>query len=154
MKNRTLINAAFIIVGLLLVVTLTRKGCNSDTKTIESHVAEEDHTGHIHDNEPHSEPTFDPSELDAEVDLAIRNITEGKEKGDMSMVMNEGIFRLRGVLQKDSNNTKALYHMGLLSIESGQLEKAANRFEKLILLQPENQEFKNILENVRAQMNK
>jgi predicted Zn-dependent protease len=44
--------------------------------------------------------------------------------------------------------------LALLSLESGQLEKAEKRFEKLILLHPENQEYKTMLSDLREKLAK
>jgi len=67
----------------------------------------------------------------------------------MSLVMNQGIMKLRAVIDRDSNNIAAIYQLGIMSIESGQTEKAVKRFEKLLLLQPENQEYKKILADLK-----
>lgn len=45
------------------------------------------------------------------------------------------------VVREDSTNILANYTLGMLAIESGQLDKALNRFEKLISLQPSNAEY-------------
>lgn len=45
------------------------------------------------------------------------------------------------VVREDSANVLANYTLGMLAIESGQLDKALNRFEKLISLQPSNAEY-------------
>lgn len=42
----------------------------------------------------------------------------------------EGIFLLREILQEDPTNKAALYQMGILSIQSGQYDKAASRLEQ------------------------
>lgn len=48
----------------------------------------------------------------------------------------EGIFMLRGILEEDPNNVKAIFAMGMLSVKSGQYQKAVARFEKLLELEP------------------
>ena len=53
------------------------------------------------------------------------------------------------MIDRDSNNIAAIYQLGIMSIESGQTEKAVKRFEKLLLLQPENQEYKKILADLK-----
>lgn len=50
----------------------------------------------------------------------------------------QAALTLREVLDKDPNNEQALLNMGLLSIQSGQFEKAVTRFNKLISINPEN----------------
>lgn len=130
-------------------------GCNSDHKVVDGH----DHSDH-EEIEPQRPMAVVDSELDSDadlsevVDLALENISKGKESGDMALVMNEGIMKLLAVSRADTNNEKAIYHLGLFSIESGQLEKAEKRFEKLILLQPENQEYINTLAEIRQSLGK
>lgn len=47
-----------------------------------------------------------------------------------------GIQMLREILAKDENNELAIFNLGLLSLQSGQHKKAAERFEKLASLNP------------------
>ncbi|MCU0318598.1 MAG: tetratricopeptide repeat protein [Flavobacteriales bacterium] len=42
-----------------------------------------------------------------------------------------GIMMLREVLEEDPNNAEAHWHLGLFSIQSGQYEKALDRFRKV-----------------------
>ena len=50
----------------------------------------------------------------------------------------QAALTLREVLEKDPNNEQALLNMGLLSIQSGQHDKAITRFSKLLSLNLEN----------------
>lgn len=59
--------------------------------------------------------------------LAISFVQEGKEP-------MKGIMLLREVLEKDSNNLKAHFYLGLFSMQSGQWEKARLRFLKVLEL--------------------
>jgi len=43
----------------------------------------------------------------------------------------KGIMMLREVLQEDPDNAEAHWHLGLFSIQSGQYEKALERFKKV-----------------------
>ena len=52
----------------------------------------------------------------------------------------QGITMLREVLEEDPNNELAIYNLGMLSISSGQLEKAIERFELLKQLDPDKPE--------------
>jgi len=90
-------------------------------------------------------------DIESTIDIALENIKKGKETGDMGLVMNEGILKLRAVNESSPYNLRAIYHLGMLSIESGQLEKAKKRFEKLVSLQPENEEYLKILNQIRSQ---
>ncbi|PIB37160.1 hypothetical protein BFP72_17975 [Reichenbachiella sp. 5M10] len=62
----------------------------------------------------------------------------------MTMVVSDnpmqGITVLRGILEEYPENITALYSLGLLSIQSGQYEKAIGRFEKLMTIDPTNQQ--------------
>ena len=46
----------------------------------------------------------------------------------------QGIMMLRGILEENPENETALYNLGLLSMQSGQYEKAVERFEKLMTI--------------------
>jgi len=148
-----------VVLGVALTFSLTWVGCNSSTKKQENHAHSDTHS-------PESETTpkrpisVSDAVLPADADLnevvetALLNIAKGRETGDMGLVMNKGIMKLRAVNERDSNNEKAIYHLGLLSLESGQIEKAEKRFEKLVLLQPENQEYLKALSDIRNKLGK
>jgi cytochrome c-type biogenesis protein CcmH/NrfG len=48
----------------------------------------------------------------------------------------QGIMMLREVLATDPNNELALFNMGMLSIQSGQNERALERLDKLVKINP------------------
>ena len=48
-----------------------------------------------------------------------------------------GIMMLREILEEDPNNVEAHWHLGLFSVQSGQYEKALERFKKVIELEPD-----------------
>jgi Flp pilus assembly protein TadD len=50
----------------------------------------------------------------------------------------QGIALLREVLEEDPDNEQATFNLGILSIQSGQYDRAVERFEKLATLYPEN----------------
>lgn len=50
----------------------------------------------------------------------------------------EGIGILKGVLKEDPKNETATYQLGILSLQSGQNAKAADRFKELIDINPKN----------------
>jgi tetratricopeptide (TPR) repeat protein len=70
-----------------------------------------------------------PSNLDAKTNLAMTYIA----MGDAPM---QGITLLREVIASDPNNEKALFNLGILSIQSGQHDKAVERFRHLIQVNP------------------
>lgn len=66
----------------------------------------------------------------------------------------KGVGMLKEVVAKDSNNVQAIFTLGMLSIQSGQLDKAEERFQKLIQLQPFNAEYYFYLGEVYAKAGK
>jgi tetratricopeptide (TPR) repeat protein len=154
-KNKTSVNTVIIVLGVLLVISLTWVGYNSNTKTLE--IAKTD--SHNFQETPAKGPMMvsdtelnSDANLDEVVDLAVKNMEKGKETGDMNLAMNEGVMKLLAVVKRDSNHVNALKYLGLFALESGQFEKAEKRFEKLLLLQPENQEYKNKLQEIRKEL--
>ena len=61
-----------------------------------------------------------------------------KNKLAMTLVVSDnpmtGINMLREILAVDENNRQAILNLGLLAIQSGQFERAKERFEKLVSL--------------------
>jgi tetratricopeptide (TPR) repeat protein len=76
----------------------------------------------------------DPKNLEALNNLALVDIYRKED------VMT-GVGRLKKVIELDKNNENALFQLGILSIKSGQTEKAIERFEKLVSLHPQNKEY-------------
>ena len=150
-NNLSVSNTLIIVLGILLTLILAISGFKTSVKEVVV-------------SDPHGNSKFDLSStemtsdtdvgIDEEIDLALKNIEKGKSSGDMSLVMNEGIMKLLAVTRKDSNNVRAIYYLGLFSLESGQLEKAEKRFEKLVSLQPQNKEYVNTLQEIRNQIGK
>jgi tetratricopeptide (TPR) repeat protein len=73
-----------------------------------------------------------PALLDIKAKLAMTYVT-----GSNPM---QGIKMLQEVMNQDPKNKLAIYNLGMLSISSGQYEKALARFETLKQLDPENPE--------------
>lgn len=71
-----------------------------------------------------------PSDLDAKAKMAMTYVS--------SSTPMQGIQMLREVLEEDENNELAIYNLGLLSMQSKQYDRAIERFEKLIKLEPGN----------------
>ncbi len=69
-----------------------------------------------------------------------------KNRLAMTLVISEnpmaGIAALREILVEDENNRQAILNLGLLSIQSGQFQKAKERFEKLVSLNSSDHEAK------------
>lgn len=85
----------------------------------------------------------EPENLDAKNALAACYVEFDKD-------VMKGVSLLREVLQADSNNIQAIFTLGMLSIQSNQLDKALARFEKLVKLQPFNPQYYFYLAEVQA----
>ena len=46
----------------------------------------------------------------------------------------EGIFMLRDIIEREPENTVALYYLGVLSLRTSQYEKASQRFNQIITI--------------------
>lgn len=90
---------------------------------------------------------INPENLDAKTDLGIC-YAEGTSS---SM---QGIMMLREVVQKNPRHEMALFNLGVLSVKSGQYEKAVERFEKVIEVNPKNKEARFLLGRTYMMMGK
>ncbi|MHB1278386.1 MAG: tetratricopeptide repeat protein [Bacteroidia bacterium] len=79
--------------------------------------------------------------LEKEPDNRQATLYKGLALADKRETMMLSIPLLLKVVREDSTNILAQYTLGMLAIESGQYDKALNRFEKLISLQPSNAEY-------------
>lgn len=75
-----------------------------------------------------------PEDLDIKVDLGVCMIEGASFLGTPPM---QGIGILKGVEQQDPENIKALINLGYFSIKSGQYEKAQERFDQVLKVDPE-----------------
>ena len=76
---------------------------------------------------------FNPENLNAKTDL-------GACYADGTSEPMKGIMMLREVVEKDPNHEMAQYNLGMLSVKSGQLDKAIERFNKVLTINPERHE--------------
>lgn len=81
---------------------------------------------------------INPGNLDAKTDLGLC-YAEG------TSAPMEGIKLLREVVTSDPEHEMAQYNLGILSVKSGQYDKAVERFEKVILINPANNEARFLL---------
>ena len=63
-----------------------------------------------------------------------------------------GVQTLLGVIKSDSNNIPALEVLGEMSLKSGQIQKAKERYQKLLILQPLNEDYRNTLKSIEGQL--
>lgn len=89
---------------------------------------------------------LNPENLDAKNALGVLYIQVNND-------VMKGVGVLKEVVAKDSNNLQAIFTLGMLSIQSGQLDKAEQRFKKLISLQPFNAEYYYYLAEVYGKTN-
>lgn len=66
----------------------------------------------------------------------------------------KGVQMAKDVTKRDSNNIDANYTLGMLSMRSNQMDKAAARFETLVRIQPMNPEFHYYLGEIYSQLGK
>ena len=80
---------------------------------------------------------LNPENLDAQTAKGVVYVEASQALGEMPM---KGIGILQEVLNKDPKNINALTNLGYFAIQSGQFEKAIERFETILLIDPENAE--------------
>lgn len=73
---------------------------------------------------------INPNNVNASVDMAVCYTLTGNPM--------QGIFMLRDVADKNPTHVLAQHNLGILSMQTGQFEKAVKRFEKVLALKPEN----------------
>ncbi len=79
--------------------------------------------------------SLDPKRLDIEAKIAMTMITTANTP-------MQGVLKLREILEKDPENQIAMLNLGLLSMQSGQFDLAKGRFEKLLIIDPDDAEAK------------
>ena len=89
--------------------------------------------------------TLNPGNLDAKTDLGVC-YAEGTPNP------MQGIMMLREVVQTDSTHEYAQFNLGVLSVKSGQMEKAVDRFNRVVVINPGNFEAYFLLGRCYAQM--
>lgn len=73
---------------------------------------------------------LDPKDLDSKIDLGVSYVQDGRDP-------MKGVGLLKSVEAADSNNVNVQMALGEFSIQSGQLDKAIERFEKALRIKPE-----------------
>lgn len=72
----------------------------------------------------------DASRLDLKTKIAMTYVSSSNPM--------QGITMLREVLDQDPTNEDGLFNMGVLSLQSGQYDRASERFQELVKYHPEN----------------
>lgn len=81
---------------------------------------------------------INPANLDAQTDLGVC-YAEGTGNP------MQGILMLREVVKQNPEHESAQFNLGILSVRSGQMEKAAERFEKVLAINPKRIEARYLL---------
>lgn len=92
---------------------------------------------------------LDPENEDAKIELGLALI-ECRIPGQ-SM---QGIFKIREVAEANPRNLEALFHLGKFSIDTGQFDKAEQRFRQILEAAPDNADAKYQLGLVVRQLGK
>lgn len=91
--------------------------------------------GAIHNYEKVLE--LNPDNLQAQTAIGVASVEGSSQLGIMPM---KGIGILKDVLNKDPKNVDAMTNLGYFAIQSGQFEKAVERFEEVLFIDPNNAE--------------
>ncbi len=81
--------------------------------------------------------SINPDNLAAETAIGVAYVEGAAQMGEMPM---KGIGILKEVLNKDPENIDALTNLGYFAIQSGQYEKAVERFETVLSIDPNHAE--------------
>lgn len=76
---------------------------------------------------------IDPKNLEAKTGLGVSYVENAQFTGQAPM---RGIGILKQVIEEDPNNTNALMNLGYFAFQSGQLDLAIERFEKVLEIDP------------------
>lgn len=90
---------------------------------------------------------INPDNLNAKTDLGVC-FAEGTSEP------MKGIMMLREVVEKDSTHSNAHFNLGILSVRSGQLDKAIERFQKVLASEPSRVEARYLLGRALIQTGK
>jgi tetratricopeptide (TPR) repeat protein len=80
---------------------------------------------------------LNPDNLQAQTAIGVASVEGSTQLGIMPM---KGIGILKDVLNKDPKNVDAMTNLGYFAIQSGQFEKAVERFEEVLIIDPNNAE--------------
>ena len=157
-----IIHVAAIVVAVIIVLLLAKFGFNSDESVVEPTTSEEsqvmvgedspqsDTADATHSELARYERLLDSNQLnnDEKVEYARLKIEHAHSNQDVMA----GVQTLLGVIRSDSNHVKALESLAELSIQSGQLEKARERYQKLLTLQPQNEGYRRMLQELNRRI--
>lgn len=89
-------------------------------------VAEE----HDHNHDDHQHDAAHSNGVDSRVDTILQKMQSGE------LAPMQGVMQIRDLANEHPESIKAQYTLGLMSMNTGQFEKAVERFEKVLALDP------------------
>jgi Flp pilus assembly protein TadD len=103
--------AIAVAVGLVVVLSLSPRTAIAPDEDVEM-----------------STDTHNHEDIDAEIQAAVEKINSGAPM--------EGIMAIRELAENHPNDPRPQFYLGMFSIQSGQFDKAVNRFQRVIELDP------------------
>lgn len=110
-----------LIIGVALVAGLVFAPTQPEAPSAETE--EQDHQHEAADHS-HGSP-------DAEVDSILAQMQRG------TLPPMQGVLKIRSIAEAHPENVKAQFTLGLMSIQTGQFDKAVQRFDRVIELRPD-----------------
>lgn len=83
-----------------------------------------------HDHENHQHSSENGNTVDNEVDDILQKMQSGE------LAPMQGVMQIRDIADEHPESIKAQYTLGLMSMNTGQFDKALGRFEKVLELDP------------------
>mgnify|MGYP000297745364 CR=1 FL=1 len=98
--------------------------------------------------EANTEATSDDDALspDEKVEVALQKLQSGE------LPPMQAILQIRAVADEHPENVKANFTLGVMSIQTGQYDKAIGRFEKVLEQEPENSEAHRLMATAALQL--
>lgn len=114
----------FVVAGALFRNAASQPSISSDSSLFRRLSDEA-----IHQDEAALE--LDPKNEDAKLELGLALVESGIPGNSM-----QGIFKIREVAEQNPKNTEALFHLGKFSLDTNQDDKAKQRFQQILEVQP------------------
>lgn len=111
-----------VLIGVALLLALVFSPVTPAEEPVAETAAEE----HSHEDHDHEHDAPEESAVDARIDEALRKMESG-ELPPMQAVMT-----IRDIADQHPENLKAQFTMGVMSLQTGQYEKAVERMNKVI----------------------
>jgi Flp pilus assembly protein TadD len=129
-----------ILVVLGVVLTLALFFSPVKSKPAETALAntaqetEEDHSDHNHSPKENDQVDPSASAVDAQIDSLLMKMR------NQELPPMQAVLAIRDIAEKHPKNLKANFTLGLMSIQTGQFEKAVERFKTVVEVDPQNSE--------------